>query len=342
MATGSHISVGAGRYELLEQLGEGEFGVVYRGLDLDEGCNVAVKLFKEGVKLESALTEAQLQRRLSEHPRIVSLRNVDVRTSAGPIVVTEYMPGGSVDKRIGEGPAGLLHGLRWTIDAADALAHAHANDVFHRDAKPSNLLLDDSDHARLCDFGVAEDSFVAAGGGMLYAMLGAPEQGSTGTTEKTEVWMLGALLHRLVLGSYPYPSGSASLNPGTTVRPQDHDPQIPMAMERIMKRALAIDPADRFATVRELRDELLAIVVVTEFGSVRAPGTVASWQAPIAAGSATVEVLQSPRATFTTRLRIDRGSGPRTLQTAPRRSTERQAVRDARTLLHAVVEGRLP
>lgn len=137
MAAASHsiISAGAGRYELQRLLGRGVFGEVHLARDLDEGGEVAVKLFGTGMTLDAAVLEAQLQRRLSAHPRVVALRNVDARTSAAPIVVTEYMPAGSVADRIGGGSAGLLSALRWTLDAADALAHAHANGVFHRDAK---------------------------------------------------------------------------------------------------------------------------------------------------------------------------------------------------------------
>src|SRR5688572_20016961 len=98
MVKSSHkrLSVGAGRYELLRQLGAGQFGTVHLAEDLDEGDQVAVKLLKPGVPFDAALLEGQLQRRLSGSERIVSLRNIDARTSAGPIVVTDYWPGGSV------------------------------------------------------------------------------------------------------------------------------------------------------------------------------------------------------------------------------------------------------
>ena len=340
MAEGSQITVGGGRYELLEKLGKGEFGVVHRGIDLDEGVDVAVKLFKAGVKIESALAEAQLQRRLSDHPRVVGLRNVDVRTGPGPIVVTVYMPAGSVQKRIGEQAAGLRLGLRWTIDAADALTHAHANGVFHRDAKPSNLLLDETEHASLCDFGVAEDNFVEPSGNPVYPTLTAPEQAQTGTTERTEVWMLGTLLYRLVLGEYPYPLGSVP--PTAAVDPQARDPQIPAALAQIMRRALSPDPATRYTTVAELREALLGVRVVTELRPAPMPPALHRWEASIPGAKVIVEVIRSPHATFTARLRVDRGSGPRTVCEDPRRPGERGALRDARTFLHAVVEGRLP
>lgn len=303
---------------------------------------MAVKLFRADVRLDDAVLEAQLQRRLSAHPRVVGLRNLDVRTSAGPIVVSEYMPGGSVDQRCAGGTAGLLASLRWTLDAADALVHAHAHGVFHRDAKPSNLLLDPTGHASLCDFGVAEDSFNGGGDSMLYQALAAPEQPATGTTEQTEVWMLGTLLYRLLFGVYPHPSGAVGLPADARVNAQALSPQIPMALSRVLERALAVSLSERYATVLELRQALLAINVVTEFTPVHGANAIERWQASLDGGVATVDVIATPRSTFSARLRIDRGAGPRTVNSRPRRSTRQQAFRDARTLLRAVVEGRLP
>jgi serine/threonine protein kinase len=339
MATASQtITVGAGRYRLTKKLGEGEFGEVHLADDLDEGGLVAVKLFKPGVKLDAALQEGRLQRRLSEHPRIVGLRNLDVRSGAGPIVVSEYMEHGSVAQAIGTGSAGLLLALRWTVDAADALVHAHANGVFHRDCKPSNLLLDGSGHATLCDFGVAEEPLAGAPGPM-YMALAAPEltQGHP-TSVRSEVWMLGALFYRLLVGTYPYPAGAAGAQAISGVP----DPQLPMNLVRVVKQALAPDPADRQTDVTALRSQLLATPVTTEFQGAAAPGTLARWQASVPAGEAIVEVVSTPRSTFQARLRVDRGSGPRTASAPARRTSEAQALRDARTLLHGVVEGRLP
>jgi serine/threonine protein kinase len=342
IASQKTVTVGGGRYKIQRLLGTGMFGEVHLATDLDEGGDVAVKLFHNGVVLNSALVEAQFQRRLSSHPRVVPLRNVDVRTGGGPIIVTEYFPGGSVAGRTGSGAAGLLLGLRWTCDVCDALVHAHALGIFHRDAKPSNLLLDEADHASLCDFGVAEDSFVglAAGGGMVYSALAAPELGRTGTTNQTEVWMVGVLLYRLLLGKYPYPTGAVGVL--TPVQPQNDDPQLPRALATIMQRALSADPSRRYPDVAALRRDLIAVSVVTEFSVVSAGGAIQRWEAPIAAGTGIVEVVSSPNSTFTARLRIDRGFGPRTVNARPRRSSQTQALRDARTMLHGVVEGRLP
>ena len=333
------MTVGAGRYEIVRPLGHGHFGEVYLATDLDEGGDVAVKLFKPGIKLDDALLEAQLQRRLSDHPRVVSLRNIDARTSAGPIVVTEYRPRGSVADAVGALPAPLTDALRWTRDAGDALAHAHSQGVFHRDVKPSNLLLDSTGHAGLCDFGVAEDSIAGAGGDKTYPALVAPELPSTGTTERTEVFMLGVLLFRLACGEYPFPHGAIGLPVSTQVRPQDRNPQMPMALVRVIQNALAIDPTRRPGSAAAFVEDLLAVKVVTSFVAIPSPTALRAWEAPTSRGRAFVEVFPAPRATFQARLRIDRGSGPRTVEQSPRRTTAPLAFRDAHGLLRAVRRG---
>jgi Protein kinase domain len=243
---------------------------------------------------------------------------------------------------IGNGPAGLLLGHRWTLDVADGLVHAHSNDIFHRDARPSNLLLDGRSHAALCDFGVAEDNITGEGSNKAYPHLIAPEMFETGTTGGTEVWMLGALGYRLLVGEYPFPLGGYGLAAGTVVQPHLANPQIPMALARVLQQALAVDPADRYEDIDAMRKALLAANPVTEF--VEAPdGTaIARWQAKVPRGIAVVEVVPTARSTFTARLRLDQGSGPRTIDCRPARSSPAQARRDARTYLRAVVEGRAP
>jgi serine/threonine-protein kinase len=301
-------------------------------------------LFKPEVELDSAILEAQLQRRLSQHPRIVTLRNLDIRTGPGPIVVTEFVPGGSVADQIGQGSAGLLNAIRWTLDSADGLAHAHANDIFHRDIKPSNLLLTGNGHASICDFGVAEDSFGTASN-PVYTKLAAPELQGTGTTEQTEVWMLGVLLYRLLLGEYPFPEGAAGLPAGHQVRPQDKDPQIPAPLSRLLVRALSIDPAERHQTIDEFRTELLRVRAVTDCQPAVRPDALKAWEANLPNGQlAIVEVIRPTASTFAARLRVDKlaGAGPRSVEQRPRRSTEGLAVREAHSLLKGIVEGRLP
>ncbi|MEN3279018.1 MAG: hypothetical protein V7607_158 [Solirubrobacteraceae bacterium] len=108
----------------------------------------------------------------------------------------------------------------------------------------------------------------------------------------------------------------------------------------MLQQALAVDPADGYEDIDAMRMALLAANPVTEF--VEAPdGTaIGRWQAKVRRGIAVVEVVPTARSTFTARLRLDQGSGPRTIDSRPARSSPAQALRDARTYLHAVVEGR--
>src|SRR4051794_24213905 len=89
--------VGDGRWELRRPLGSGAFGAAYEAWDVDEEAAVAVKLLGAGVRPDDVLREARLPRRLSEHPRVVTMRNVLVSATPSPFVVLDYVPGGSVD-----------------------------------------------------------------------------------------------------------------------------------------------------------------------------------------------------------------------------------------------------
>jgi serine/threonine-protein kinase len=259
-------------------------------------------------------------------------------------VVSEYLPGGSVEDRIGKsGRANLIDALRWTRNAADALAHAHSLGVFHRDTKPSNLLLDAAGNAALTDFGVSQDTIARVGGSQTYTALQAPEFSSTGSSEQTEVWMLACLLYRLVCGQYPYPAGAARLQTGATpVRPQDVDPQLPNAIVKVIQRGLELDLNQRHRTVAEFRRELLRCKAVTSFTSASPDaGVIDAWRASTAAGTVLVELARATHGRFQARLRLDRGRGLRQARTAEPRITEGLARRDCRTMMHAVVEGRI-
>ena len=124
---------------MFERRGGGNFGLVYRGRDLYLERDVAVKLIEaERATLDSTLTEARIQA-LCAHPNVVSVYDVRIEPPV-PMIVMEYLPGGSAEDRVTEGIA-LMDALRWTRNALQGLAHAHGLGILHRDLKPGNLLV---------------------------------------------------------------------------------------------------------------------------------------------------------------------------------------------------------
>src|SRR5262245_20023349 len=143
-------------YVVGDRLGSGGMGIVYKARDLRLKRTVALKLL-----LRKQETEAELQRFLREaesaaalnHPRLAHVYEVDEENGV-LFIAMEFLPGGSLRDRISRERATLDELLQWCAEVAEALAEAHRHDIVHRDVKPANVLLDDSGHAKLADFGL--------------------------------------------------------------------------------------------------------------------------------------------------------------------------------------------
>src|SRR3954470_11920003 len=151
-------SVLDGRYELIELIGEGTFGRVYRGRDLRLERAVAVKVIKpwwaeDPVWLERFAREARTLARVS-HEGIVQIYDVG-QTADSPYYVAELMEGGSLADRLREGPMPPAEAVDVAQQMSRALGQAHSQHVIHRDVKPANILLGANDRVKVSDFGVA-------------------------------------------------------------------------------------------------------------------------------------------------------------------------------------------
>src|SRR4051794_30846917 len=221
----------ANRYRLAGHLGNGSFGEVWRGQDVQQDVEVAVKLVAPHVTLDEVLLETQLLTRLRDHERVVTVRNVSIEPPV-PFIVMDYLPNGSVEARLEAGQVSLVQAVRWTRNALAGLAHAHAMGVLHRDIKPGNLLLDNEERAVLSDFGIAEDTIRGLlANPALYGFHAAPEllQGQPSSVQ-TDIFAIGCTLYRLLTGEYPFASIDDIRN---GVQPVDVDtlnPQIPLSL----------------------------------------------------------------------------------------------------------------
>ena len=209
----------AGRYRLLEQIGRGGFGTVFRGSDVDLGREVAVKLMRAGFpddQAEELLARFDREARVMamiKHPNIVMVYDRG-RHGGGAFVVMEFLPGpdlGVLQRRTGLLPiADVLHYGRQVAAGLEGL-HGHTTPVIHRDLKPRNLILDHGGVLKICDFGVASlptagvtryTTVRAAIGTDVYM---SPEQvRGDQVTPASDVYSFGAVLYSLLAGGPPF------------------------------------------------------------------------------------------------------------------------------------------
>jgi serine/threonine protein kinase len=336
---GDVLDIGNGRYRLEKFLGRGNLGTVWRARDLDENDTVAVKVFRRDARIDPA-EEARIQRKLSGDDRIVGLRNFDARSGAQPIIAMEYIAGGSIDRRLEHGPVGVVLAKRWAHDALEALARAHAEGIVHRDVRASNLLLDRTEHAMLSDFGVSADTIrgvIADRRG--YRAVAPPEVASGGPIGKaTDVWAVGCLIFLLVTGEYPYEDAHAAGHGG-------HEPlyrrdiQVPMAFSRVVDRALAIDPAERYQDAGEMLTDLSPLRIVNNWTSVSDARAREAWETTTRQGRHyRVEIVERRSGGYTVAARTTPGSKLNRRRNEPAKTMAR-ARKIARGWLTHVVEG---
>ena len=276
--------VKVGPVELVREIGRGGFGVVWEAVDRRSGRHVAFKAVRPGgrpgIREARLLREAEVASRIV-HPGIVSL--LDVGQSAhGPYLVLELLRGWTLADRLDYGRLLPSEALRIVAATTRAVAHAHANGVVHRDLKPANVFLCEDASVKVLDFGLAHAFGHARSGGGTPAYM-APEQWrGAPEDERTDVFALGVLLHRLLSGELPFPDDG-----GRTVQGPEPAPTLEVAgapsIGPLLQLMLEKDPVRR---PRDAGQALPGIEAALEELS-RAPAPVAS---------APVRVRHVPRA----------------------------------------------
>jgi len=260
-----------GRVEVEGTLADGGMGSVYRGKDRATGEKVAVKVMREGAGnpelVRRFLSEAEAAASI-DHPAIVETRHVDVDEEGRPFIVMELVEGVPLRSLIDEARLDAVDVPAIGARVADALVHAHAAGVVHRDVKPGNILLQrHAPHVRLVDFGIAK----RFGAGDLLAthpeqMIGtpaymAPEQIEGGEiTPAADVYALGVVLYEIACGRRPFSGRGPALRLQKVMadpRPIDPEAGLEPELAALIMRCLRPEPADR-PEARELAAALAA------------------------------------------------------------------------------------
>jgi serine/threonine-protein kinase len=269
------------RFEILESLGRGGMGMVFKAIDLETGRAAAIKF--PFFELEShPAFYSRFQREIEigkalNHPGVLKI--FAVAHPSRPYLAAEFVDGETLSDMLERTPTVPIdEALRIAARLADALAYLHGRGIVHRDLKPGNVMIGRDGSVRIMDFGIAKTGaarrltfagFTERLGTPRYM---APEQvkGQRGDA-RTDIYSLGAILYEMATGHSPYDEQSdlytvmhARLS-GDPTAPRVHNADIPLKVEEIILRALARNPADRYQSADALKADILdpARVVVT-------------------------------------------------------------------------------
>jgi DNA-binding NarL/FixJ family response regulator/tRNA A-37 threonylcarbamoyl transferase component Bud32 len=261
------------RYRLVECIGEGSMGMVYRAYDDTLGRDVAIKFLRPGRIASEAssarfLREARAVARLS-HPNIMTLYDVG-QEGEWHYLVLQYVPGCNLHDRMLErgGPLAVREAMHAICGALEALAYAHARGIVHRDIKPENIMLTPDGQVTVTDFGLAlargdvrltQEGMIV--GTVLYL---APEVISgTPPDRRADLYAIGAVLYELLVGRPPFAGDdplivfSQVLNTPVTA-PRTLNEDVPPEVERVVLKLLAKVPNERYASAEEALADLTA------------------------------------------------------------------------------------
>ena len=286
-------SVLSGKYRIDERLNEGGMGTVYRGTHVLMDKTVAIKVLRPSLAADEKIVarfsrEARAASRIS-HPNALSVTDFGEDENGTVFLVMEYLSGRTLKKVIQEeGPLPLPRVVDITRQIADALNAAHQQGIIHRDLKSDNIMLLDTmtgDHAKVLDFGIAKINEPDGNrdSGSLTApnlVIGtpqymSPEQCSQDSEidSRSDIYSLGVILYEMLVGHVPFSAESPTMvmlkhlqEPVPSVLDERND--LPASIDRVIARAMAKVPANRYQNVAELIEDLTIASGTAQFAPV--------------------------------------------------------------------------
>jgi eukaryotic-like serine/threonine-protein kinase len=255
------------RYQILERVGVGGMGVVFKAYDRETGESVALKVLRSEIADQSSLVEGlknelRLARRIT-HKSVCRIYDFN-RNGATAFITMEFVQGESLRRVLDRfGALNLRKGLNVASQICDGLYEAHSQGIVHRDLKPENLMIDEFGNVKLMDFGLAHlvaEGSAAAVGTPSYM---APEQlQDRPIDQRADIYSLGLVLFEVFTGTAAFTDDTPVAMALKHIRdaprnPRDIDSMIPERIAHAILRCLEKDPANRFQSVEELQAALL-------------------------------------------------------------------------------------
>jgi serine/threonine protein kinase len=259
-------------YKILEKLGEGGMGIVYKAEDSRLNRQVAIKVLPPHLLIAQD-DRARFQREAKaaaalNHAAIATVYEINEFEGA-PFIAMEYVEGKTLNHHIEKGPLPLKDAINVAIRVAEGLKAAHAKGIVHRDIKSSNIILDPEMQAKILDFGLAKTSMStrltqmgSTIGTMAYM---SPEQvNGQDVDQRSDLWSLGVVLYEMISGRLPF---RAEYDQAILFAILNEQPQpltairtgVPMSLEWIVNKLMAKDPAERYQNANDLIIDLKAV-----------------------------------------------------------------------------------
>lgn len=259
-----------GRYEVIERVGGGGMALVYKAQDLLLNRNVAIKVLRQQFVHDEEFIrrfrrEAQSAASLS-HPNVVSIYDVGQEDDVHYIVM-EYVEGKNLNEIIKErAPLQVDEAVRIASQIADALDHAHHNQIIHRDIKPHNILIGRNGRVKVTDFGIARavtSTTITQTGSVVGSVHYFSPEHAKGivTGEKSDLYSLGIVLYQMLTGQLPF-LGESPISVALKHlqeefdEPRKFNPLIPQSVENVILKSMRKNPQERYQSAKEMQTDL--------------------------------------------------------------------------------------